>query len=387
MVDRLYWMHYLQAAVFTYLLLVSVVQGFCVPSASSSTTSCSTDITLTVPRFLPDNDDDDDDVTGTTDENSDSCTYPSPLHNIHVVSLLSDDETAHCLKLAQQYAAATGCWKQPDQERHATYSTCDFAVQECESLVAYLDEIGLNERLWTELSERYGIDRDDMSYLDFFCAHYQANKEDGEGDSQTTTMDRLEPHRDGSLLSFTITLSSPDDFEGGGTIFDALRDVDPVNNDVLRSGGVVRPCRAGDAVLHSGKLLHGADVVRSGERSVLVGFVEVADWCLRPGALTTACRDWGRMDVARYRYNRQIDRTKDSERGWFLNNAKWLPQGRSRSYMQGFCPAFDSVIRRADDEYQRLKKLQAEDRLLRTILLSEDEKEGAMPLEFSFLDD
>jgi hypothetical protein len=38
-------------------------------------------------------------------------------------------------------------------------------------------------------------------------------------------MDRLAFHRDGSLLSFTVLLSPPNEFEGGGTIFDALVDV------------------------------------------------------------------------------------------------------------------------------------------------------------------
>lgn len=311
--------------------------------------------------------------------------YPSPLHRIHIRSVLSDNETAHSLKLAKDYAATTGCWEQPDQERHATYSTCDFAVEECDALVSYLDEIALHERLWTHLSNLFGVAREDMNYLDFFCAHYQANSDDdhADGAAAVKTMDRLEAHRDGSLLSFTITLNSPDDFEGGGTFFDALRDAEPT--DVLRSGGVVRPFRAGDAVLHCGKLLHGADVVRSGERTVLVGFVEVSEWCQRAGILSAACRDWGRMDVATYRYNRQQAMTKDGKKGWFLKNSRWLPQRESRSYMYGFCPAFASVQRRAESAFQRRKKLEAEDRLLRSILLSEEEKENAEPLELSIL--
>jgi hypothetical protein len=49
-------------------------------------------------------------------------------------------------------------------------------------------------------------------------------------------------------------------------------------------------------------------------------------------------------------------------------------------------PAFGSVIRRADPEYQRQKKLEAEDVLLRSILLPEDERpEGFMNEEITIL--
>jgi hypothetical protein len=46
-----------------------------------------------------------------------------------------------------------------------------------------------------------------------------------DSDEDRNTMDRLAFHRDGSLLSFTVLLSPPNEFEGGGTIFDALVDV------------------------------------------------------------------------------------------------------------------------------------------------------------------
>jgi hypothetical protein len=192
-------------------------------------------------------------------------------------------------------------------------------------------------------------------------------------------MDQLEAHRDGSILSFTVLLTPPDEFEGGGTFFDALVDVQVEQDDgvqVLFPKGVIRAPQAGDCVLHSGKLLHGADVVTSGERTVLVGFVEVGDWCLRPDVLARACTDFGRMDVAKYRYNRQKLKTTDNQNGWMLNNSRWLVDsntetGEGRSYIRGFCPIFPSVASRADPEYQRMKRLQAEDVLLRSILLPE----------------
>ena len=335
-----------------------------------------TDISFTLPRFFP----------GEIEEGS----YPSPLHSIHIRSILSDDEVARCLDLAQTYANRTGCWDSPDMSRHPTYATCDFPIEDNQELTDYLnDEIDFDERIWSSLEELYGVDRDCMSYLDFFCAHYQAQEDPAKN---AKTMDRLVEHRDGSLLSFTILLSDPSEFQGGGTFFDGLRDTGVMDDDdnranrVLQKGGVVRPFRAGDATFHSGKILHGADVVTKGSRTVLVGFVDVGEWVQRPGALTRACRDWGRMDVATYRYQRQLERTGHGKvSGWFLNNERWIVQnskegGPGRSCLKGFVPAFPSIERRADPKFQRRHKLEAEDRLLRSILLRKHELMPVMDL-------
>jgi hypothetical protein len=298
--------------------------------------------------------------------------YPSPLHYLHVRSLMTTDEAQRCCSISQIYAQQTGRWDTPDGKRHQSYPTCDFPVDECDALEEYLEEIGFDARLWSSLSELYGIDPSDMEYLDLFVAHYQA-KEDGDN-STRRSMDRLESHRDGSLLSFSLLLNSPDDFKGGGTFYDALRDVVPTDETpVLHSGGVIRLTKAGDACLHCGKLLHGADTVTSGSRTVLVGFIDVSQRCYRPGVLANACTEWGRMDVADFRYRRQ---SHMGNTGWTLKNGQFLPRVQSGrpSYLQGFVPAFASAARRADPEYQRQKKLETEDALLRMILLPPDER-------------
>lgn len=335
------------------------VSAFAQPADRTTTTS-RTDTTVVVPRYF-------------SGEVRDG-TYPSPLHNIHVVSVLSDEEAQTCQRIATEYAAKTGCWDKPDFDRHASYATCDFPILHNENpLAMYLDEIGFDEKILSLLSERYGIPQEDLAYLDHFCSHYRAQTTSSNDDD--ATKDRLEAHRDGSILSFTVLLSPPDEFAGGGTFFDAMIGVDLTDVEGIKFGsdnGVIRPIRAGDACLHSGKLLHGADVVTSGERTVLVGFVDVADWWLRPGALSEACKNWGRMDVATQRFNVQQARTKNgSQRGWFLENKPWLPARRGPSFVGGFCPAFPSVVKRADADYQRRKKLEAEDILLRTIFATD----------------
>jgi hypothetical protein len=311
-------------------------------------------VTLTIPPVLADDDDDSEEEDG----------YPSPLHKIHIQSLMTEGEARQCCQVSVAYAKSTGRWQTPDSVRHQSYSTCDFPVEDCDELQTYLEEIDFDGRLFGQLSELYTIDPDDMEYLDLFVAHYQAR--DSEEDSPKV-MDRLAAHRDGSLLSFSLLLNSPDDFTGGGTFYDALRDVEP--DGVLHAGGVIRPKKAGDVCLHSGKILHGADVVTSGSRTVLVGFIDVNERCMRPGVLAEACTDFGRVDVAAFRHKRQAQK---HHKGWVPGNGRWL-QG-SHSHLKGFVPAFESVVRRADPEYQRLQRLEAEDTLLRQILLPEDER-------------
>jgi hypothetical protein len=115
---------------------------------------------------------------------------------------------------------------------------------------------------------------------------------------------------------------------------------------------------------------------------VLVGFVDVADWNQREGGMAEACREFGRMDAAAFRYSNQQTMTlHGKKRGWISRNDRWLPapkNGRGRSYIRGVIPAFDSVRKRADAEYQRWMKLEAEDLLLRTILLKEKRIEPSL---------
>jgi hypothetical protein len=231
---------------------------------------------------------------------------------------------------------------------------------------AYLKSIQFNQRMFGNLSQLYGVEQEDMEYLYLFVAHYQAKDSSGSGGG----MDRLELHRDGSLLSFSLLLNDPNDFQGGGTFYDALRDVP--RTPILHDGGALRPLQVGDACLHCGKLLHGADVVTSGFRTVLVGFVNVAERNLRSGVLARACTKWGRMDVATFRNRRQLQK---NQQGWTLNHGHFLTQSEHPPYVKGFAPAFSSVVRRADPEYQRQKKLEAEDELLRHMLLSPSERQ------------
>lgn len=208
-------------------------------------------------------------------------------------------------------------------------------------------------------------------------------------------MDRLAPHRDGTLLSFTIVLNSPDEYEGGGTAFPALSDVENTDDGVLRDG-VLKVRSPGEAVLHCGKILHGAHVVESGERTTITGFVDVF-LGVRQGVLSEACKNWGRMDAAKRRLERQTQKigvgaaassssSPSLSNGWILGNSKFLGNTEDstsvgRSHVKGFIPVFPSVEKRGDEEYQHQQNLITEDLLLRDIFLSDEEKEEPHPSE------
>jgi hypothetical protein len=344
-------------------VFLDVLDGFSLPLSYGRVTkryptitamaSTKRDVTLVLPTFVTD--DDADEADGE---------YPSPLHKIYVEPFLLEEEAETICKMATEFAEQTGRWDSPDQVRHQSYATCDFPIDECSTIEEYFDKIDFDGRLFERMATLYGIDVEDLSYLDLFCVRYEAKQDPDAMDSEV--MDRLEAHRDGSLLSFSLLLNTPDHFEGGGTFYEGLRGIPP--SGILHSGGVIRPERAGDIVLHCGKVLHGADVVTSGYRIVLVGFVDVDERCQRPGALAKACTAFGRMDVAQYRYKRQAEK---QHKGWVLKTDRWV---HGHSHVRGYAPAFGAVLRRGNPDFQRQRKLEAEDMLLRSILLPEEDR-------------
>jgi hypothetical protein len=81
------------------------------------------------------------------------------------------------------------------------------------------------------------------------------------------------------------------------------------------------------------------------------------------------------MDVSSYRFKRQESK---GQKGWMLNNQRWLQGNASSSALKGFVPAFQGINRRADPEFCRRRRLEVEDRLLRNILLPPDERRDSI---------
>ena len=89
-------------------------------------------------------------------------------------------------------------------------------------------------------------------------------KYEGGGGAQNA----LRLHRDASLLSFNLALSSPADYAGGGTVIPMLGS-DPTLGVPLRIG-------KGTLLTHQSSLLHAGAETTAGTRYLLVGFVDLA---------------------------------------------------------------------------------------------------------------
>ena len=97
-----------------------------------------------------------------------------------------------------------------------------------------------------------------------FVIKYEASAGAGAGsrDAVDEAIAAVRLHKDNADASFILLLSEPSDFEGGGTIFQALG-TSP--DDAL-------PLEQGELIAFNGQLVHGAAAVTRGRRLVLSGF-------------------------------------------------------------------------------------------------------------------
>lgn len=135
---------------------------------------------------------------------------------LHQKQLWSKDECETVLKAVLSTADSEG-WQ---TTRHQSYATTDlpsYFVLEVDGWV----RSSLYQRLWPLLYESYEVLPEDVEFRELFYVKYEFSNEN----SDVQTQANLALHRDGSLLSFNILLNSSEEFDGGGTYFDALKEV------------------------------------------------------------------------------------------------------------------------------------------------------------------
>ena len=261
----------------------------------------------------------------------------SPIWGVHLFKLFDTATCQSLIDIAEAHASTHG-WT---TGRHKHFPTTDIAVSaqnapDIHKLVQpHVDNVVL-----PTLAEHFGrFDaRRELSITDMFLVKYEAKTAAAEqtavdAKQQQTAppppqqqQDRLAFHRDGSLLSFSILLSDPSDFDGGGLKFHSLGppcdacDTKPCKgetcaacigaaaaaaavasssssaadaaalaynaavaeaesrmcNRCLGTGrGAIPNCGRGDLTAHCGKLLHEGSRVTRGVRYILVGFIRV----------------------------------------------------------------------------------------------------------------
>jgi hypothetical protein len=176
-------------------------------------------------------------------------------------AVLSLQESAAVAAAASLAARQQGGWL---VGRHGAYPSRDLPAGCLPPALRDALQAQLTERLVAPLAASCGFATEHLAVRDLFVAVYSVGGQAG-----------LQLHRDGSLLSFNILLTPAEDFCGGGTQFPHLE------GDKLASAGLDRWLRGtvvqlgqGDAVAHSGGVLHAGNNVTAGERMVLVGFVD-----------------------------------------------------------------------------------------------------------------
>jgi hypothetical protein len=176
----------------------------------------------------------------------------SPLEYAFVVpSLLSKEQSKNLVDLAISHTETNGGW---ETDRHEAYKTTDVDIAVCGGELLDTCNSMLKTRLLPLLANLFGFPIADFAIEDLFLAKYSSTK--GEQSA-------LSQHRDGSELSFVVTLNDPKaDFTGGGTRF-------------ATAALTLAPDTPGTGVFFCGRYLHSGVEVTEGTRYILAGFVRV----------------------------------------------------------------------------------------------------------------
>ena len=162
--------------------------------------------------------------------------------------LLPPEACREYIAAAEAWADKHGGWT---TSRHVSVPTTDVPLVSLPELLPAFNK-ALHTLLLPALSAAYphaAPEASKLRVLDCFLVRYAAG-------SQAS----LPTHTDQSLLSFTIALNDPSEYEGGGTWFRGL-------------GRAIDAPAAGHAVLFPGKVEHGGHPISRGTRYIIVLFM------------------------------------------------------------------------------------------------------------------
>ena len=171
---------------------------------------------------------------------------------------------------AEQKAKQMGSWT---SSRHKAYPTTDIPVVAIESIRNTLANI-VHTDIFPVIRKIFGIEKYFLGINDLFVVKYDMYGQQS-----------LEPHKDGSVFSFSILLNDPKDFEGGGTQIMSTEEIYKLNK--------------GGLLIHSGYNKHSGVKITSGLRYLLVGFI---NYVPLPSCKCESCQkrkqlNWGKMNT------------------------------------------------------------------------------------------
>lgn len=144
----------------------------------------------------------------------------------------------------EQYAKNNGGWM---TQRHQNYPTTDLPINKIPNIFSFI--LSSLPEIFIKINKMYGLINTKLNVLDMFLVKYNENLQN-----------ELELHKDGSILSFNISLSDSNDYEGGGTLF---------------PDGIHYTLEQGDMLVHCGKVIHTGMKITKGNRYILVAFIDI----------------------------------------------------------------------------------------------------------------
>jgi hypothetical protein len=185
-----------------------------------------------------------DDINSIMDDNN-VIRYNRFLQRFSYPKIFTNDICRWIINECENYASSNGGWT---KKRHIKYPTTDLPVENVKTIFPFITETF--KTITHKIKNGYNLNDDiKVNFIDVFIVKYKHNEQNF-----------LELHKDGSFLSFNILLSSPDEFEGGGTYFD---------------DGLIMKSEQGDLTIHSSKIKHAGLPITKGTRYLLVGFVNL----------------------------------------------------------------------------------------------------------------
>lgn len=166
-----------------------------------------------------------DDINSIMDENT-VIRYNRFLQRFSYPKIFTNDICRWIINECENYAINNGGWT---TKRHVKYPTTDLPIENIKPIFPFIVETF--KTIADKIKRSYNLNDDiKLNFVDVFIVKYKHNEQSF-----------LELHKDGSFLSFNILLSSPDEFEGGGTYFD---------------DGLIMTQEQGDLTIHSSKIKH-----------------------------------------------------------------------------------------------------------------------------------
>lgn len=189
--------------------------------------------------------------------------------HLSAAPLLRPDECAQVISLCEAHAAAQGGWS---TQRHTTVPTTDLEVHAVPAVCALLTRVCATT-IFPFLEAAYGTSMGAttgrLRIWDAFVVRYDARAQRS-----------LPTHQDDSHLSLTIALNAKEEYDGGGTSFEAPLTRAAADNGVLGDDddqelALVRP-EMGHVVAFPGSLRHGGAPVTRGVRYIVAAFLWIS---------------------------------------------------------------------------------------------------------------